>query len=78
MRGAREANVVQGRGNEGAFAIAASTGMLAASLRARVTGIALLVPGVVLAAAVLAARLDVRIALLASVVVIGWTQLVGL
>jgi hypothetical protein len=78
MRGTREADAVQGRGNEGTFAIGASQDVLAASLRARVTGIALLVPGVALAAAVLVAHLDVRIALLASVVVIGWTQLVGL
>jgi hypothetical protein len=38
----------------------------------------MLVPGVVLAAGLVAAILDIRVALLLAALILGWTQLAGL
>jgi hypothetical protein len=56
----------------------ASASTPAASSRMRVRNVAILVPALLLVVGGAASTLDVRLALLASVVVIGWTQLVGL
>lgn len=56
----------------------ASTSTPTASSRVRVRNAVILVPALLLLGGTAVSALDVRLALLASVVVIGWTQLVGL
>lgn len=53
-------------------------GTIIHSSRARVKRVMILVPACLLGGGAALSILDVRLALLASVIVIGWTQLVGL